>query len=132
MSFDVIPKATKRADGKFLADGVFFLSYNRLLSRGACHGAAYDVMRSLIGGSPNNQTVRDTRVTLTEDAVRRFLRSDNRLRIWWIASRLEAVSSEQYSVIDGFFSYGSRRTRNPTELIFAMLELVARKDKLLP
>lgn len=141
-SFKYLPPATRRANGKFLADGVFSISTDRLREAGACGMAAGWVMDALTGKTA--PTTRQRTVKLNEKVVRRFAASTQAHRIEWIAYRLHRegfglskaseLSVDAYGALREKFSYwaGQLDKRDKVEMIFAMLEAVARKRGLLP
>ena len=145
ISYRHVPQAQRRANGKFLADGVFYISTARLRDAGACGMASVWVMDALTGKGKTTISNRDDRVvTLNEKTVRRFADSGQAHRIEWIAYRLYRsgegrsgtgdLTEAAYTALRDKFSYyaGRMDKRDRVEMIFAMLEVVARKRGLLP
>lgn len=136
MHFDVLPKATMRK-GKYAADGLFFLSVRRLQNAGACYGAALSVISALTG-VPGFKVGLDTEAVLDFANVERFCKAAWAWRVYWVAHKLMGqglLPYNQYRLIesatdDGKFK-GKKVDRDKVEVIFAMLEVVARKRGLL-
>lgn len=136
MHFDVLPEATMR-DGKYAAEGLFFLSVRRLQDRGACYGAALSVIASLTG-LYGSQVKLDTQAVINAATVERFCKASLAWRVYWVSQKLMReglLSHQQHRLIEAATDHGKYRgarvTRNTVEVIFAMLEVVARKRGLL-